>query len=105
MNVIYVEKWAKRPCTKVAQSDFLRLDGFVRSRIIPPPIGSITFSFKSGKFTMTRCLTRIRGGRCEVLIADGVASFIGNPSEAALMVKHIEAEIHGLPLEGVAVNA
>jgi hypothetical protein len=98
MNVVYVDKWRKRVDEKSVSNGFLRLDDFVRSRIIPPPIGTITFSFKTGKYSLCGDTSRVRGYCCEVLIADGEVSVIGNPFEAGEMVAHIEAEIEALPL-------
>lgn len=98
MTVVYVEKWGRAPSEPHIREGFVGLDQFVRSRIIPPPIGSITFSFKTGKFTMCGLVSRIRGNTCEVLIEGTDVTIIGNPMEARGMVAHIEAEINGIPL-------
>lgn len=95
MNIIYVDRW-RRPDKTLAADAFRRLNQFVRGRIVPPPIGVITFTFKTGQFSICGKQSRIVSDRCEVLVEDGEVSILGDISDAAVMVADIEAEIVGI---------
>jgi hypothetical protein len=67
-NVHYVREWAVKPKSDDIRGKMKGLNEFIRSRISPPPVGSVIFNFKGGKVSLTGNITQITGGDCEVMI-------------------------------------
>lgn len=110
MSVILVDKWFNNPKCKATEERFLSIDRLVRSRIIPPPLGSITFKFENGCFTITGNHSRVLGAESEVVMELDTQSgitcieIIGNYLDASRMAIYIEAEIKGLDAENHPVE-
>jgi hypothetical protein len=95
-NVVTVAKWGRVPNTANVADKFLSCDRFIRSRIVPPPVGSIMFAFKGGKVTITGDTTTISGGDCEVVIRGTFICINGCEQMAADMFCSIHREIEEL---------
>ena len=86
-------KWVRAATTENVSEKFLSCDGFIRSKCVPPPLGSIFFAFQGGKVTITGDTTNIKGGDCEIIIRGNYVCINGCPEKAVEMYCSIHREI------------
>lgn len=104
VSVVFVRRWFDRQKDYASvEREFKSLNRFIRSRIIPPPIGSATFTFRSGSVILSGPFTRIVGKTCEILMSESEFEIVGDYLDAYGMVKEIENEIKGIPASEASV--
>jgi hypothetical protein len=95
-NVHYVREWATKARSADIRGKMIGLNEFIRSRIAPPPVGSVIFNFKGGKVSLTGNITQITGGDCEVMIQGDNVIMSGCDLNAVDMFVSIHCEIEEL---------
>jgi hypothetical protein len=101
-DVVSVAQWGNVTNTRNVLEKFASCDKFIRSRILPPPVGSVIFNFEGGKVEMTGRVTIIRGGDCEIVIRNGVPQLRGSEHQAVEMFCSIHREIELLQAQATS---
>lgn len=97
-NVVSISRWGSVTDTSNVLEKFASCDLFIRSRIIPPPLGSVVFHFEGGKVELTGKVTTIRGEDCEIVVRNGVPQLRGSDRQAVDMFCSIHREIELLQI-------
>lgn len=94
-KVITVPQWgnARPPIDDRLVQKFVSCDQFIRSKVVPPPLGSIVFCFKGGKVTITGDTTSIAGGDCEIVVRGNFVHIGGSEAQASAIFCSIHREI------------
>jgi hypothetical protein len=93
-NVISVPQWGKATNTNNVIEKLISCNNFIRSKIVPPPLGSVIFNFQGGKVTLTGELTQITGDDdCEIIIRGDHVCLNGSISQAVSIFCNIHREI------------
>lgn len=98
-NVVSVARWGNVTNTHNVLDKFASCDKFIRSRIQPPPVGSVVFHFEGGRVEITGQVTTIRGEDCEVVIRNGIPQLRGSETQAVEMFCSIHREIELLQMK------
>lgn len=92
-EVVHVAAWGKVANRDNVVEKFISCDKFIRSKVVPPPLGSIVFNFQGGKVEITGDVTNIIGDECEIVIRQGHVRIIGSEECAVSMFCAIHREI------------
>lgn len=92
-NVISVPQWGPRIDRNNLIEKLISCDKFIRSKIVPPPVGSVIFNFQGGRATITGHTTKIAGGDCEIVIRGDHVQINGCTDHAVDMFCSIHREI------------
>lgn len=92
-NVVVVPQWGRKTSKGNVREKFASCDKFIRSRIEPPPLGSVTFRFEDGTVEMTGLVTTITGDDCEIVIRKGIVVLSGSEEQAVEMFCSIHRAI------------
>lgn len=96
-SVVMVARWGRTGVSVTEVREKMRaLDSFIRSRIEPPPVGSVVFNFAGGRVTMTGDVTQISSDECEVMVQCGEVIVSGAYECASAMHCAIHREIEEL---------
>lgn len=92
-EVVSVPQWGRVANKSNVIEKFISCDKFIRSKCVPPPLGSIMFAFKGGKVIITGDTTNITGGDCEIVIRGNFVCINGCTDKAVDMFCSIHREI------------
>lgn len=103
-KVISVPQWGQKIDRENVIEKLLSCDHFIRSKIIPPPVGSVIFNFQGGRATITGATTTIMGGDCEIMIRGDRVQINGCTDNAIEMFCSIHREIEEVQSAFVAAT-
>lgn len=92
-EVVTVSRWGRVANKDNVIEKFASCDQFIRSKVVPPPIGSVVFTFRGGKVTITGDTTSIVGGDCDIVIRGNYVCINGCIEHAVSMFCSIHREI------------
>jgi hypothetical protein len=92
-EVVSVAAWGRAANRMSVIEKFVACNRFIRSKVVPPPMGSIVFNFAGGKVTITGEVTHITGPDCDVTIQRDYALVSGSLDCADAVFCSINREI------------
>jgi hypothetical protein len=97
-DVVSVSAWGHATNRVNVVEKFVSCDKFIRSKVVPPPIGSIVFNFSGGRVTITGDHTHIVGDECEITIHAEIVCLNGSHECAVDLFCSIHREIEEIKI-------
>lgn len=93
-SVVVVPQWGQSGVSVASvRANMVSLDQFIRSKVEPPPLGSIVFNFDGGKVVVTGDTTQITGDEFEAMVEGDQVEMVGCLIAANAMFCAIHREI------------